>query len=409
MYRPTPLNNPYLALWALSLLLLPFHVFGKTPVLKAGEQKASDVQQLSKKVEGGMPQPSDFVAAALMLLVFTGRGFYVESSELRLLRAFGAFALYVTLINLVWSWAADDFGIGYYSLFYVYDFLLLLTLVLLYSRFKEHLLRVTFYCLVATVFIQLLLSPLVHDAGSLRQRLFFNNDNHLGYYTVLMGCFFWMYTRHMRVHVALQVSFYGAVVYLSMLSVSRASILALLLLFVLILAERPWNLAIAAAVGGVLLLASSLVAEGSSLSLEERVLKRLASEGKEESLEMRGYDRLGNHPQYLILGAGEGGYYRFQSVWPRELHSSFGTLVFCYGIVGTMLFVYGVMLACRFSLTWALCLAPVFLFGMAHQGLRFSTFWIVLGSLYCIARPACRYLPSLTLPRQAPAPACSGL
>ena len=92
MYKPTPWNNVYLALWMTSILLLPFHVFGKTPVLRAGEQKASDVQQLSKKVEGGMPQPSDLVAMALMALVFTGRGFYLESSEMRLVRTFAAFA-----------------------------------------------------------------------------------------------------------------------------------------------------------------------------------------------------------------------------------------------------------------------------------------------------------------------------
>src|SRR2546422_1043712 len=91
-------------------------------------------------------------------------------------------------------------------------------------------------------------------------------------------------------------------------------------------------------VATVLLVVMAMVPADSGLSLEERVLKRLASQGKEESMEMRGYDRMTNHPQYLLFGAGEGAYYRFQSAWPRELHSSYGTLLFCYGIFGTALF-----------------------------------------------------------------------
>jgi hypothetical protein len=379
-----------------SILLIPFHVFGKTPVLKAGAVTPSAVQQLSRKVESGVPQPSDYVAMALMItLVFSGKSFYLESAQLRLLRVLGAFALYVTLINLVWSWVTGDFGISYYSLFYIYDFLLFVTFILLYSRFKENLLRVTFMSLAASVFMQLLLSPLAHDPTDFRQKLFFNNHNHLGYYTVLAGTLFWMCTKHFKVSTALQVSFYAALLYLSMLSVSRASILSLVLLFVLILAERPKNLLIAGSVAAVLLLTFSLAPEGSGLSLDERVLKRLESGGKEESMEMRGYDRMANHPEYLLFGAGEGAYYRFQSVWPRELHSSYGTLLFCYGLVGTLLFGYGVGLVCHLNLRWVWALTPVFLFGLVHQGLRFSTFWIVLACVYCLARPALQRLPKL--------------
>jgi hypothetical protein len=101
--------------------------------------------------------------------------------------------------------------------------------------------------------------------------------------------------------------------------------------------------------------------------------------GKYDNLESRGYDLIFQYWQYLFFGAGEGGWmYRFNRV--RELHSTFGTLFFCYGIIGMMIFIYFITRLFRTSgVSYALYLLPAFLYGLGHQGLRFTLFWVVVG------------------------------
>jgi hypothetical protein len=113
----------------------------------------------------------------------------------------------------------------------------------------------------------------------------------------------------------------------------------------------------------------------------------------ERSLDMdqgsnRGYFRLAKYPYYLLFGAGEGYVYRFAIVdqWEHELHSSIATLLFCYGIVGTALFAGINWQIVRLG-GWlsALALMPPYVFGLTHQGLRFTQLWVLLGFLLCLA------------------------
>jgi hypothetical protein len=89
---------------------------------------------------------------------------------------------------------------------------------------------------------------------------------------------------------------------------------------------------------------------------------------------------ISNHPEYLIFGAGEGGYNRFDTfIEDHEMHSSFGTIVFCYGIPGTILFIMFVFSLLK-KLPWYYVLysLPLFSYGVTHMGLRFTIFWVAL-------------------------------
>jgi hypothetical protein len=83
------------------------------------------------------------------------------------------------------------------------------------------------------------------------------------------------------------------------------------------------------------------------------------------------------------MGAGEGGVIER---WPQdlyagnEIHSTIGTLVFSYGIVGTALFIASFWQLYRLvGLQLMLYLVPALIYGLTHQGLRFSLFWVLLG------------------------------
>ena len=108
--------------------------------------------------------------------------------------------------------------------------------------------------------------------------------------------------------------------------------------------------------------------------------------GAYDTLAGRGYDRMGKYPEYLFFGAGEGAYGRFQSdLYDSEIHSSLGSLLFCYGIVGAGLFACALLPLARRDPLTALYLVPAFVHGFTHQGLRFAFFWVMLAFLYCVA------------------------
>ncbi|MDZ7736197.1 MAG: hypothetical protein U5P41_08920 [Gammaproteobacteria bacterium] len=95
----------------------------------------------------------------------------------------------------------------------------------------------------------------------------------------------------------------------------------------------------------------------------------------------RGYTRIIEHPGYLLFGAGEGAYHRFLPKY--EFHSSLGTVLFCYGLPGTIAFTAMLWAIIRRRLLpGAILLMPALVYGLAHQGLRFTMFWVMLA---CIA------------------------
>jgi hypothetical protein len=93
----------------------------------------------------------------------------------------------------------------------------------------------------------------------------------------------------------------------------------------------------------------------------------------------RGYDRILHHGEFLAFGAGEGALYRFQSGETLEMHSSLGTLLFSYGIVGLLLFARMLWLIARGAGAKPLLfLVPALSYSLAHNGLRQTEFWLLI-------------------------------
>jgi hypothetical protein len=135
-------------------------------------------------------------------------------------------------------------------------------------------------------------------------------------------------------------------------------------------------------VAGLVLLALVFTSNPFSDAID-RTAQRFQIDQSLGFFEERGYDRIWNHPEYWVLGSGEGAYERFKDttiIGSHELHSSLGTLFFCYGAVGLLvflIFMWTVMRRTRLH-AW-LVMAPAFAYGMTHQGLRFSLMWVLLG------------------------------
>jgi hypothetical protein len=96
---------------------------------------------------------------------------------------------------------------------------------------------------------------------------------------------------------------------------------------------------------------------------------------------MRGYDRIVNHPEFWFFGAGEGSFQRFESVLGGEIHSSWGTIFFSYGLIGTLLFLLFFLNVFKYKKNFFYFM-PIFFYGLTHQGLRSTQFWILLFIFY---------------------------
>jgi hypothetical protein len=112
--------------------------------------------------------------------------------------------------------------------------------------------------------------------------------------------------------------------------------------------------------------------------------------------EERGYDRLWDYKEYIVIGAGEGDLGRFTDDPRREheIHSSAATVLFSYGILGACLilvFIYRVVRGAE--LRSALMLVPVLTYTIAHQGLRFTMLWILMVVFVMLKIPAKPKLP----------------
>lgn len=99
--------------------------------------------------------------------------------------------------------------------------------------------------------------------------------------------------------------------------------------------------------------------------------------------EERNYDRILAFPEYTILGAGEGHLERFYPHDKLEIHSSFGTLLFSYGIPGITLFVvllYSVLKNAPLPV-WIVTAGPL-VYSLTHMGLRTTMFWFFIAIIW---------------------------
>jgi hypothetical protein len=206
--------------------------------------------------------------------------------------------------------------------------------------------------------------------------LFFNNPNQLGYYALLSACAIAMTHRHAGMSIMTASAGLTGCAYLAVISSSRAAAggIGILLVFLVFSNPRLIVLGLIAAIG--------LVSVGGPVTTAiDKAEHRVEVEKAQGSFsEERGYERLWQYPEYMVIGAGEGDYGRFShNGHAREIHSSAATILFSYGILGSVFFLvfsFRVARGARFRTT--AILIPTFAYTIAHQGLRFTMLWVLL-------------------------------
>lgn len=361
------LSSPPLTLWALYLLLVPVYIF-----------------------KSGLPQPGDVLILALVPAALTIWDRKLARPSIRSLQPYLLLVGWMIVVNTSWAiamgrfglWGKENFLIS--PMFYVYNFLLYGATLILHRRFGAHFISLTLHVLLVTALLQVAFS-FVFRTGSARQAVLFNQANQLGFYALVTANILALARRELAFGPIKTIVGQLACLYLSMISASKAALAGTAILFVVATLRTPRTMIAAG------LLAMAAITFTPLGDVADRAHHRIANDETLGFFEERGYDRIMQHKEHWLLGSGEGGYDRFRfttKIGDHELHSSAGTLFFCYGVLGVLLFavfLYRVVEGSRF--TMALLLVPSLSFGLTHQGLRFSLLWILFAIYVAVKQP----------------------
>jgi len=362
----TLLAKGWLKYWSIYLILFPFYFF-----------------------PSGTIQISDGLMALLLLFsVFNGRMNY-RNIDTRSRKYFFYLLIYICTVNIIVSLSRiglRDKGIPSYFMnsFYIYNFMVYLFALSLYKLYTNKFISCTLFSILLAVVFQVVLSPFAPDTNE-RGSLFFNNPNQLGYYCICSLCIILILERKVKIsRIWIYVGFVLCS-YLAMVSVSKSALGSLVILFFIYLSANKLlsiKTILTIIVIGIAIPVTLLTTDFGAEFIE-KLNSRIEDATKPADVtewEYRGYDRIANHPGYLVLGAGEGAYNRFDTyIENHEIHSSIGTIAFCYGIPGTVLFFLFLFSLIK-NMPWAYFayLVPVFAYGITHMGLRFTIFWVAL-------------------------------
>lgn len=347
--------------------------------------------------ESGSPQVSTFIIAAQLLYFFVYEEKLKSGSYFQKVNRVAFFlAMWVIALNVFYHYYLTFFD-GYEKFeflmsasYFLLNWWILLLPMILYQKYGQYFLQVTFIGLFLgivfpIVFHLLGFSPPVKD----RVVLFFKNPNQLGYYCLLALTMILI----IRDQVSGVKPYYFLIaslgcLYMAFVSISFAAIGSVVLLFMVDFLSRSKNRVRNIASMGILGLAIfSIISSTQSGQDAIRVFtvrqeSKEATErgGEKTEYQKRNYDRIENHPEYLALGAGEGAYERFVSFDSgNEIHSTFGTIAFCYGMPGLILFIFLIYMAMKYLKPLHRFYAmPILIYGITHNGVRFSMFWVTL-------------------------------
>lgn len=360
------IRDPALLLWSLYLITFPIYVF-----------------------PSGMPQPSGLLLSASGILILSEWNGRLPVPQRRAILALVAFIAYAIASSVLWSMWKGTVSIGLKHgfllspFFYIYNGLTFLVVIVFYQRRGDRFLEVTVRAVVIAALIQVPISMVFGRSESLRSTGMFNNPNQFGYYALLSASLILVGQHRARVTTLFATSGLVACGYLALLSASKAALVGVLMISMISLVTRLRTMLI-----------SSIVAMGIMFALDpsgstvDRSMRRITNDRSHQFVEERGYDRIVDHPEYLLLGAGEGGYARFaetSAIGAHELHSSAGTLLFCYGIAGTIIFLVFIAQVLRTArLRQMLMLMPAAAYGLSHQGLRVTLLWVLFAMFVVI-------------------------
>ncbi|WP_162925732.1 hypothetical protein [Isoalcanivorax indicus] len=340
--------------------------------------------------DSGLPQLADFVMVCFIFLAAIS-GIRIDRGGYDLVIPGLVFVFYVFVVSVSWSIILSSYSTMMAPVFYLYNFL---AMILVYSSYKKNsdlTLKAILYGISAGLTVSVLYQVLNFDAHASRQAALFNNPNQMGYFGLLCAGISLLIFENGRVsHKYFAYNFILSLllVFLSFSLTAIAGLFFIVLASVVVLYRKGAKTIVIAPFVFVFSVSFLAVAFDDKLYyVSESVERRISLiETKTENVgDSRGYSRILDYPEYLIFGAAEGERSRFGLYHRHEIHSSLGTVLFSYGVVGFFIFCAFLFSAIRRSdvVGFLIFLGPM-VYSLTHQGLRNTIFWIFILLIYLL-------------------------
>jgi len=344
--------------WTLGILSFPFYLFPKGGLQISSILLILAALQSMRWQPGAVINPGDKSIQRLALPLFL-------------------LVIWVILVTLAWTTIIGTTEMLIFPMYYIFNLFIFIGVAVRCVRapgFASLIVNVT----LASVLLQVFLSSVgMGSTEGSRTIIYFQNPNQLGYYSLLSASILAVGVRKGYIKPVAFIMGLLSCLWLAQLSLSKAAMASITILLAYGglrgLKSFAWGV-----IAVVIVLGLGRIDQRVDL-----IGDRFESVGEQsdDSLAGRGYDRIWNHPEINILGGGEGAGWRWDSfIGGSEIHSSWGTILFSYGIPGltaALFFLY--RLSGRLGLASFVPILAVFAYGVTHMGLRFVPMWILFG------------------------------
>lgn len=336
--------------------------------------------------ESGGMQPTHLLLALFSVFVLFQRDFRKESWSLLLL----ALAAHVFIVEAFHGIAqGGDIKGTVNGAYFLYNFLLTAAVANHTERngLKPLYVGVLVAASLATFTVAFTGVNLRDISETGRETGTFNNPNQLGFFSCcLLSTAYFLYNVK-RMSYVLVACLMITAVFLAVVSLSKAAMIANGAVILLSLKPRftkanlaLWIVGIAAAILMLLQLHERGVFDG---YLFVQRLQALSAES-DSSLAARGYFVVLDAPAHqLLFGMGSSS---IRSIIGHEVHSTLGSALNSYGIIGLVLMaaifiIWTLKIYRHFGVVGVISIvSPSMLYGITHNGSRFVFFWILLAS-----------------------------
>ena len=342
--------------------------------------------------ESGNPQLADFLLFLGIIPLITTKHSLSVYNKHKVVRYLFWFFIFSSIINICY-WAyytliGVENSMYKFIFFYSFNFLFFLLIVsFIKSKVLIYQFKIFYFSIFASTLLQFFLAILGigGNQNNLRPSIFFNNPNQLAYFALLMiSVMTIFYIRYNFNKLVYYITFLCST-YLVLYSGSRGALSIILLILPIVFFKRIDKTDIIIFFGLIILtpviLNTNFIKEKINLIMIRNATSLLKNSSE---IENRGYDRVYSYPKYLIYGAGEGKYERFDdNEIPLEIHSGFVTILFSYGILGFLIFIrfFYNIIKDNFKIN-IFILMPVILYNLTHNGFRAPLFWGLLAFIY---------------------------
>ncbi len=279
----------------------------------------------------GGPQLAHIPLLLIFLLLFFRYGIGIFKTLP--VKMFMWVVFYAVCVNLCFWFFSDfsEYGFLFSSLYFLFNVMTLSVTYAMVNREGGFLL--VYYALTFIALVQLCaFFVLGMNYGGIRYLAFFNDPNQLSSWALFATVVFAALKQYGKISTAKFLVGGGACAALVLLSVSRGGTFALACMWLVVFWRSPlWTKLLLGAILAVSLTVFLPYVE------EMPFFSRVQTLSETDIGADRHWNRLWEFPFYNILGAGDGGYYRFD-VTGLEVHSTILTVLFCYGLPGLFLY-----------------------------------------------------------------------